>query len=290
MQIDKFLPPIRIHCWGGFGSQLYALSVCNELGKRSGRRLILTFHTGGVTRRIPEILELLTEIEYVIVDDFERAKNAHQAGPSNLRKTLRQLVKRALTYVGVLTSLDKESDFNQLPFWVMQIRGHYANLPVSTEFFVRFFSQYVPKLTENVKSTYIGIHYRLGDLLTLSNKEFIAPARMVKILQTLKESRAGGSLDVLISSDSINFATELLGRGLTGYEVSTTSNDGTILEEIARLIQSDIFIGTNSKVSSWVSLIRLHLVPGSTNYLPQEMKVWLDENFYEYPRNSVVFY
>ncbi len=44
--------PSELHCWGGLGSQLYALSYLLELkSQKIDRDIVLIFHTGGVALR-----------------------------------------------------------------------------------------------------------------------------------------------------------------------------------------------------------------------------------------------
>ena len=69
----QLVPSIKVHCWGGFGSQLFALALCNELKtKFPTRKLILILHSSGVSKRVPEIQELLVFVPYKIRDDYRR--------------------------------------------------------------------------------------------------------------------------------------------------------------------------------------------------------------------------
>ena len=52
----SMLPAIKIHIWGGLGSQLYALALKIDLQKKfKTRKVVLVFHNSGVTRRDAEL-------------------------------------------------------------------------------------------------------------------------------------------------------------------------------------------------------------------------------------------
>ena len=52
----KILPRVRVHSWGGFGSQLFAMIIAERLIAKKGlRQIMIVFHTSGVTERELEI-------------------------------------------------------------------------------------------------------------------------------------------------------------------------------------------------------------------------------------------
>ncbi len=63
--ILKFLT-LRVHCWGGLGSQLFALAHAYELHKKfPNRKILLLMHTSGVSERFSE-LDFLGDFEFEI--------------------------------------------------------------------------------------------------------------------------------------------------------------------------------------------------------------------------------
>ena len=63
--------PIKLHCWGGLGSQLYAWALCERLANRfPKRRILLILHTDGITRRDSELDNLFSSSELMHVNDF----------------------------------------------------------------------------------------------------------------------------------------------------------------------------------------------------------------------------
>jgi len=56
LMIRYWVPPIRVHCWGGLGSQLFGWSLYEDLQIRyPSRRIHVYLHQGGVTQRPSEI-------------------------------------------------------------------------------------------------------------------------------------------------------------------------------------------------------------------------------------------
>ena len=68
---------LRIHSWGGLGSQLFALSLIFDLVRKfPKKRIELIHHTAGVTRRLFEVDFMLnSKTELVVKDDFTTKSN-----------------------------------------------------------------------------------------------------------------------------------------------------------------------------------------------------------------------
>ena len=76
MKYFSFIP-IRVHCWGGLGSQLYALSTAYDLKiKYPKRKIKLVLHTGGVTKRVSELDFIPTsDFDLIQINDFQARSN-----------------------------------------------------------------------------------------------------------------------------------------------------------------------------------------------------------------------
>ena len=101
--MQRFLPPLRIHSWGGLGSQLFAIALAEELKvifpKRSFK---IVLHTGGVTRRLPEIVGLFPNFDYIYEDDFQSNVNAPQDLSKRKNIDFRKSIKFLLSFLGFL--------------------------------------------------------------------------------------------------------------------------------------------------------------------------------------------
>jgi len=71
--------PIRVHCWGGFGSQIFACVIAKRLASLfPARKIVLIFHSSGVTRRTLEIPKGFTGDFTVLTQDDFRTSNAEE--------------------------------------------------------------------------------------------------------------------------------------------------------------------------------------------------------------------
>ena len=62
---------LKIHCWGGLGSQLLALNYYLRITEKfPNKRVVLVLHTGGITARNSEIDFLSSKVNMLKVDDF----------------------------------------------------------------------------------------------------------------------------------------------------------------------------------------------------------------------------
>ena len=73
---------LRVHSWGGLGSQLFALSLIFDLVRKfPKKRIELIHHTAGVTRRLFELDFMLSpKIQLIVKDDFTIKSNLEVAG------------------------------------------------------------------------------------------------------------------------------------------------------------------------------------------------------------------
>lgn len=257
-------PPLRIHVWGGLGSQLFAVALVHTLQKRfPSRSLVVILHNSGVTRREPEIMQLFPDLEFKTVDDFTSRENhdSNSRGPSMV-SYIRNLVRRLLLISGLLAEENTDNSYSAHR-WTVSIRGHYFHRKVSTEFLdllkVRL-SEYVVEDSSFLESE-IVLHYRLGDLLELANKSFVDPQRVGSILSQIQQSET-----VAVFSDSPVVAITLLEKEVGNKYFHNV--DFSTIETIYAALQGAAFVGTSSKISYWVVLLRLANSNNSSNYLP----------------------
>lgn len=278
--------PIKIHCWGGLGSQLYAWALFERLNILfPGRPLMLVLHTSGVTRRVSNLNALFSKEELATQDDYGNSQDfvnaniigiAMKFGILNTRKFKSTLLLKKLAYrLGFITSCENEKNVAQLKPWVFSIRGHYSNLVIEPEIINAMlsranrnnFSHLDMNSTERVG---FALHYRLGDLLTLSEKSPIE-ARKVASCITKLDSR-----NVVVISDSPEVALKLLGELVSN--VNFKNLDLPIWDAIKFLTLAQVFIGTPSKISEWVAIFRVHFASkNGITILPIEMKSQMNQ-------------
>jgi hypothetical protein len=258
--------PIRVHCWGGLGSQLYALSLAHDLQiKFPKRKIELLLHTGGVTKRVSE-LGFIHNIDFdtIQINDFQIQDNEYKNQAKLIEIIFKRTVVRILYFFKFIVSANSNTDFDKVYPWTISTRGHYFNREVSTDFYKYLLGHL--KLGEKpiIRSEFeIAIHYRMGDLLTLTEKS-ISPAN--KIIDAIREAKKNhNNIKINVYSDSPQIAKEtLLSVGLTDEFIVS---DRSTIDVIRACVYADYFIGTGSKVSLWIVNIRRYMGEINNNFL-----------------------
>ncbi len=262
------LRPIRIHCWGGLGSQLFALSLISDLlEKFPERRMLLVQHSGGVTRRDSEIDSFLpNEVEIQHLNDFIHLPTKDSEAPSRISLSLRKVLQLLLIKSGFLATANTDDEYRRILPWVRTIRGHYAYRTASQSFLNDLLISLSYKLQQQGEGRYIiSLHYRLGDLLSLFEKNPITGNRVVDEINRVSAKQTFPILKVF--SDSPLEARKLLEE--YGLGVEATYASPSTVGVIRECLDSDYFIGTSSKVSFWIITLRNYISAANSNSLPK---------------------
>jgi hypothetical protein len=268
------LPPLRVHCWGGLGSQLFAWALFEDLRvKYPKRKMRLILHQSGVTKRTEEIAGFFPG-ECLIRADYASSIKVAQIGDSNvglaLTKSIQNLLVSLLYSLKLFSNCDADTNLVSVKFWTMQIRGHYSYRGISPatvaamDTRARFHSRELV-MSPNAINKGIAVQYRLGDLLTLGTKGPIHSARIICAIRSINGSHEISKVSIF--SDSPDealkrldcFAIELVG-------------DMSAWDTLCNLQLFQYFISTNSKISIWTILIRAHFSPGLVNFAPKEFE------------------
>jgi len=267
--ISRFLPTLKVHCWGGLGSQLYAWALYERLTlKYPRRRIILVFHTGGVTERVGELGSFFPNSQ--IVRDFTRFAAGSKTSIKSSMGWTRKLGKLLIPRFGFISSCNNEHELHSLKAWVLQIRGHYSDLLVPKDILNKILRSLGDKSVDGhglSGSDYLGIHVRLGDLLTLSNKSPTNPELVRHILYEL--ALRYPQLNLVAFSDSPNLIRDFLGA--SAPESITIVDDGA-WETLIMLSESKVMIGTSSKISIWAVLLGVARGNLSVGALPRNLR------------------
>jgi hypothetical protein len=262
----------KIHVWGGLGSQLYAFALLLTLQERyPSRRFKLIFHTGGVTERLPEITKLIDGLcTWDVQADFLEKPSIEGGYPTRLGLSiaykLRIALKTHFLSLGFVQLCNEP--FPVLRPWTFSIRGHYRHLAISSVTLGNVIRSINSQIETFQRVSGLSLHFRLGDLVGL--KETISPDILKDLIQSaLKVHGIAGSINVY--SDSPNLAKELLFS--EGREPQISFQDEGVWSTIVKCVNSQLFIGTNSKLSYWVAYIRLGIDSKSIVYLPSVLKL-----------------
>ena len=275
--MKRLLPPVRIHSWGGLGSQLFAIAIAEDFKSVSPNRSIkIVLHTGGVTRRIPEVVELFPEYEYEYQEDFHPTKKVTLESIPIDRYVLRNTFKKILSAVGFLAQCNDDHATKGLLPWVLSIRGHYSYRTINSTFMYR-----LAERCESMNDSKISklsqsciVHYRLGDLMVINEKNPISTQSIVS--EYLKVQKALKIKDLIVFSDSPSEARSRFSSLVSDEFLVLDSRTSLV---IANAIRAKYFIGTSSKVSFWIAGLR-DVVYQSSSSLPSD-------NFDQYIKSTL---
>lgn len=264
----RIFPPLRIHAWGGLGSQLFAVALASDITRRfPKRKLVIILHSSGVTKRKPEVCELFPEFKYIEIDDFlDRKSHDSKLKKRSLRRFVLHLLRAGALSSGILAE-ENVSHSRLVHGWTLSIRGHYSYRQIGNE----FLSEIERRLTQlsklnasDYKATTV-IHYRLGDLLELTNKNSIPAERILNVICQMTEIES-----VTVLSDSPQRALHLLENVSCDHQFQ--AQELTTVQTIWAASQAKVFLGTSSKISYWVVLLRNYRDESLPNFMPNEDK------------------
>ena len=290
---------IAIHCWGGLGSQMYAWALYERLEIRfPNRKLKLIFHTGGVTKRLPDLEPLFTADQKGFVQDYlsKEATNEFatvaRGSASGIKNALVKIGKRALLATGFVASVNNEVEFSKIKPWVVSIRGHYSELKIDLSTIKLMQdragnSNSLLQFDLQQKPNQDVLHYRLGDLMSLAEKSPIDTKRIVNAIQ---ETKAGTTRALWVLSDSPSQAVELLQR--EDPEIRVKLDDGSLdaWQSLMAMSNAHTFIGTSSKLSIWAIIFRALLLQDAPSHISSEVKHHVVANLAEPGLSAVHFY
>lgn len=268
------MPTLKVHSWGGYGSQLFTAYLILLIQRKFPlRKIRIVLHTSGVTRRTTEFDFSTLGVCSKQVEDFQAS--SHNSPINRLSRRFRFLVftksllKELLIKIRLVVLANDDDSFGKISLWTFSIRGHYTWLSLSEVEVQRLYAlifQNTSHIFHPTNDTLV--HYRLGDLITLQDKNPISPARIRDILTKHQNSKGLGSLVVLTDSP-IAALLEFVG------DIPALANSSTLncspLETISNCVRAETFIGTNAKISLWATIFRLFLYNRKSS-LPRELE------------------
>ena len=248
---------LRVHSWGGLGSQLFVLAFIYDLRKKfPKKKILLVHHTSGVSRRLFELESILeSNILLKVLDDYKPNQGINQNKTKSVVKHLLiKTIKNILEKLYIFINIDENPEIDKIKTWTIIIRGHYTGRVVSDN----FLSYCVEKFANHdfyFPTQKIIIHYRLGDLINLPGKSILDPKFVIEKIRKIAE--IDKSEQILVYSDTISEAKKLLSP-IENLSNSIQFSDESTFIVMQNAIVAKHFIGTNSKVSIWISKFRKH--------------------------------
>ena len=278
-QIFRFLPALRVHSWGGFGSQLFTAYVVLKLQKKfPNRRIKVVIHTSGVTRRISEFNFETLGVKMIQVEDYKASEvqsGMHKDRVSdsyNLPQVIKGHLYQILQRLRLVQSANTDLSFNLISLWTLCIRGHYTRLSLDKllveSLYEVLFLKESPFITQK---NALVVHYRLGDLLNLEEKQ---PINVDRIEGVLNELRVQTNHLVLLSDSNEAELAEFLKSSII-LKFGKPSNYGPN-RTLRFCIDAESFVGTGAKLSLWAAIFR-YFVHEKESFLPTELN-WSSGN------------
>ena len=278
-QILRFLPALRVHSWGGFGSQLFTAYVVLKLQKKfPNRRIKVVIHTSGVTRRVSEFDFETLGVKMIQVEDYKAtdAQNGmhrtHFSYSYYLSQAIRRHLYQILQWLRLVQSANTDLSFNLTSLWTLSIRGHYTRLSLDKLFVERLYEVLFSKESPfKTQKKVLVVHYRLGDLLNLDEKR---PINVDRVEGVLNELMVQKSHIVLLSDSNEAELAEFLKNSVI-LKFCKPSNYGPN-KTLRFCIDAESFIGTGAKISLWAAIFR-YFVHEKESFLPTELN-WSSGN------------
>lgn len=269
----RLAPTLQIHCWGGLGSQLFAWAVVEQcLEEKPTRRVTLVLHTSGVTQRSSELSMLAKFVDIVQVTDFKLNEfSIGSATQVTFKNRLKKFILWMLQKGKFVLSTEKIEDIKP---WTFQLRSHYSRRYIPAKVCESMFNRFVQmRLLESSFSDtedLVGIHYRLGDLLTLENKSYVPHEKIISVIQDLSTTHKLNRCVIKIHSDSPEVASQKL--SFLGDNFTIQQVEQTPWETLSALLQYKFLVVTNSKIGIWAIIFKVKLGLPSLIVAPKEMK------------------
>lgn len=252
-------PTLRIHCWGGLGSQLQALSFYLMVqSKFPNRNLQLILHTGGITERRSEIDFVSGRINLVSIHDFKNKvekTNINFLFRFNLRSIFKNLARNIFDYSRFI--ITNENRVMAIMPWTTQVRCSYSNIELSSDL-IKNLGEIVQFPTKKIDNSFIGVHLRIGDLVALKPESLVDTSTINKLINNLDQKEKILNKVIVYSDSELNLDSF---NSLIGFTIQLRNID--TINTIFDLTGPRVFIGTNSKVSLWVAIFRYgYKIPG----------------------------
>lgn len=260
---------LRIHCWGGLGSQLYAIHLALLLRESNpSRKIHLVFHTSGVTHRELEISPKDIPFFVSTVDDFRKPcpadkKAILQSPLFSVRSKIRVLLEK----IGIMGEFNTDDSLTRISKFLLSTRGHYSGLSIDKKKAKVLWGLLFQNSPLRVHSNTCAIHLRLGDLLLLKEKTPIKPESLQFAINAIRQIR--GKIHFTIYSDS-NKEQVIHYLAQSGIEIEFEYRYSDSRQMVWDCTEAEYFIGSTSKLSIWICVFRNLFWHETNSYLPQQ--------------------
>ena len=274
--INRLMPPLAIHSWGGLGSQLFTANLVLKLQlKFPSRRIRVFLHTSGFTRRELEFDFSALDIEVTQVEDFNLNKevydpfNSLKIKKKSISSLMKPILLKLLLTSNLLNNANDDTGFDSIKPWTLAIRGHYTRYSMDAIRAKKLYEIVYDEISfRNKEVNALVIHCRLGDLLLSGPKMPIDAQRLDALLERLRINPANTKL---LTDSTLSQFIEY--AAATEYLRFTQFANIDSLTTLQICISASEFIGTTAKLSIWSAIFRYFLFH-QKSYLPKELS-WI---------------
>jgi len=230
------------------------LSFIYDLQKKfPKKKILLVHHTSGVSRRLFELDSILeSEILLKVIDDYKPQGINQNENKNVVRHLLIKIIKNILEKLYIFINIDENPEIDKIKSRTLIIRGHYSKRAISDNYLSYCVEKFANHGFHFPTQTLI-IHYRLGDLINLPGKSIIDPKYVIEKIRKIAE--VDKLEQILVYSDTVIEAKKLLSP-IENLSNSIQFSEESTFTVMQNSIIAKYFIGTNSKVSIWISKFR----------------------------------
>ena len=273
--------PIKVHVWGGLGSQFHGYFLIKRLKEIFPKQKFVFVHHEyrdypyKLSNFSPEIKEFFPNQKYKTVENLVlpseiKANEISKQLPGErvlvfFRKFSKVFVRYLIYVTGVFWE-PKPNSINSMPLFCSNIVGHYTQL----KFPKVFFEELTSVLILNTVTQDVFLHYRSGDL-EIFNKKRTNFRKIENILMDICKSNptvlAVYSEDLeqtrtIFQALKLNLITNFIGTDIGATNL------------LARGVHAEYFIGTNSKLSAWIAMLRCIKGSNDKTFLPSPLRTY----------------
>jgi hypothetical protein len=276
---------VKVHVWGGIGSQLHAIFLLKSLQSYFPKKHFVFFHHEyknypfRMSTLEPEVRFFYPGHTYCVSRDIQMpspvvesigAMRAFLLKDRFANFLSKKVLRRTLYAIGLYWEPKSFQLIPKLPRVCTDIVGHYSEL----RFPISLYDELLNKITPISKSATFFVHYRSGDL-NLFGKTEISFSRIVNLLGNLSTS-PGESL--IVYSENEFMSQEDSAHLSKRFLLENIGIDLGVENFFTQSVNAGNFIGTNSKASLWIAMLRCIQGHCDSTFLPISMR----ENFRQF--------
>lgn len=269
---------INLHTWGGLGAQLSSLITKNYLQEKYPNCVFkIIVHEDpnykfAYSKFETDISLLPSAIDTEIVHDFVLPKHMRIVNEPKTKFFLRSIRSKLLS-LQINNVFITQKIYTLSEFKLKRFIRHLTISNINIDCEVRFYEKLIAELGTESNKSIILCHWRLGDLYLTSKKSAGSDKKYLEFLNEILV--ISGIKKVQIHSESVDIVRQLVRRNNFNFASETTlemiDKNVPAIEIVKNGLSAEYFIGSISKLSAWIAVLRIILGKGTHTYIPKEL-------------------